>query len=409
MKAFTHAMFFIVVAALVLSACAPVVPLAELVDAPTQPPTTAPQSTVREAQVQSVAIQILNSDPPQLNAIVRGSLTESCDTLGESQVQYSGNTFHIRILAVSPSDRGCAPSSTGFETTIALDTRSLPSGTYTVVANGVSGVFALPVQTATPVPTATSTPTAIPTIAACTNVAKFVSDVTIPDNTIVEPGETFTKTWRLKNTGTCTWNGSYLVSYISGATMSQQPGYWIVQPDRTVAPGQTVNISVGMTAPMAEGNYQSFWGLREENEVLMPIQGGAGGNSFFVKIRVRDGFHIPPGRITDAHISIDLEQGSGAACTPESSYFVTAEIASDGPTEAYYEIGSTAGQIAAGYFQRLESPEPVPYVTGTLVFDHAETQRVVLRFVGPYPYPNDITAILRVNNGPWHSAKLACP
>ncbi len=409
MKTVTHAIFFIVVGALVLSACAPILPLVALMDAPAQAPTSAPQSTVRKAQVQSVAIQILNSEPPQVNAIVRGILTESCATLGESQVQYSGNTFHITVLAVSPSDRGCAPLSSGFETTIALETRGLPAGTYTVAANGVTAVLTLPVQVATPVPTATSTPTAVPTVAACTNMAKFISDVTVPDNTIVEPGETFTKTWRLKNTGTCTWDSSYLVSYVSGATMSQQPGYWIIQRGETVAPGQSVNISVGMTAPMAEGNYQSSWGLREENGPLMPIQGGAGGNSFFVKIRVRDGHQVPPGRITDASIAIELEQGSGTACTPESTYFVTAELTADGPTDAYYEIGSTAGQIAAGYFQLIDSGALVPYVTGTLVFDRAETRRVVLRFVGPYPYPDDITAILRVNNGPWHSAKLACP
>ncbi len=409
MKSLTHAIFFLVVAALALSACVPALPLVAVVNAPTPVPTLAPQSTMREAQVQSVAIQILNSDPPQINATVRGNLAESCATLGESQVQYGSNAFHISVYAVSTSGRGCAPLTTGFETTIALDTRGFPAGTYTVIANGVSAVFTLPVQLPTLVPTPTSTPTAVPTPAGCTNMAKFISDVTIPDNTILEPGEAFTKTWRLKNIGTCTWDSGYLVSYIWGATMSQQPGYWIVQPGESVAPGQSINISVGMTAPMAKGNYQSFWGLREENGALMPIQGGAGGDSFFVKIRVRDGIHIPPGRITDASISIDLEQGSGEACTPESTYFVTAEITADGPTEAYYEIGSTAGQIAAGYFQPVNSDALVPYVTGTLVFDRAETQRVVLRFVGPYPYPDDITALLRVNNGAWHSARVACP
>ncbi len=409
MKTITHTILFIAIAALVLSACSPLVPLIAVVDKPTQLPAPAPQSTTREAQVKSVAIQILNSDPPQINAIVRGSLTESCATLGESQVRYGGNTFNITVYVVSPSDRGCAPLTTDFETTIALDTRGLQAGTYTVLANGVSAVFTLPVQVPTLVPTPTSTPTPVPTAAGCTNMAKFISDVTIPDNTIVEPGEAFTKTWRLKNTGTCTWDNGYLVSYISGATMSQQPGYWIIEPGQSIAPGQSINISVGMTAPMAEGNYQSFWGLREENGALMPIQGGASGNAFFVKIRVRDGQYIPTGNITDANISIQLEQGSGDACTPNSTYFVTAVIIADGPTEAEYEIGSTAGQIVAGYFQNVDSGVLLPYVTGRLVFDRADTRRVVLRFVGPYPYPDDITALLRVNNGAWHSAKVACP
>jgi hypothetical protein len=76
-----------------------------------------------------------------------------------------------------------------------------------------------------------------------------------------------------KNTGSCTWDSSYLVSYISGTTMSQQPGYWLVQQGQTVAPGQTVDISVGMTSPVENGNYAAYWGLKKENGELVPIQG----------------------------------------------------------------------------------------------------------------------------------------
>src|SRR5512143_3278895 len=35
--------------------------------------------------------------------------------------------------------------------------------------------------------------------------AQFVADVTVPDGTSYAPGTTFTKTWRLKNIGSCTW------------------------------------------------------------------------------------------------------------------------------------------------------------------------------------------------------------
>ena len=142
--------------------------------------------------------------------------------------------------------------------------------------------------TATSVPTPQEVPTraltatsvAAATRFTCTDSAAFISDVTIPDNTVIAANTAFAKKWRLKNTGTCTWDSNYLVAYISGATMSQQPGYWIVQKGQTVAPGQTVDISVGMTSPVENGTYTSYWGMKKADDEFMPIQGGAKGNSF---------------------------------------------------------------------------------------------------------------------------------
>lgn len=45
----------------------------------------------------------------------------------------------------------------------------------------------------------------------CTNRARFVSDITIPDGTEVGKGEWITKTWELENYGTCAWNENYKV------------------------------------------------------------------------------------------------------------------------------------------------------------------------------------------------------
>jgi hypothetical protein len=391
---------------LILAACQPAIN-------PTAIPTSTPQvmqtqTVSREAQVHGVEIQITNSTPAEVNAVVRGHLTESCATVGENQVEYASNTFHITLYTLSLGDQGCVQTTTPFETTIALHTADLPAGTYTVIANGVSAVFNLPANSITPtgiaVPSAVNT--TVPISQTCTDSAKFVADVTIPDNFVIAPNTAFTKTWRLKNSGSCTWDSSYLVSYISGTTMSQQPGYWIVQHGQTVPPGQTVDISVGMTSPIENGNYQSYWGLKKENGSLMPIQGGANGNSFYVKIKVNDG--IATGNITAVSIAIDLEQGSGTVCTAISTYFVHAHVTADGPTTATYEINSTAGQIAAGNFQNLVNNELSPVVADTLVFDQADTKIISWRFVGPYPYPDDITVNMRVNGGAWHSSKLSC-
>jgi len=384
----------------VLTACAP----ATLVPTTIPVATITPQVASREAQVQKVEVQLLQTNPSQVRAVVDGVLTESCASLGESRVQYALHTFQIKVYVTSPQDIGCAPITTPFETMIPLDTKDLSPGRYNVIANGMSTDFTLPMET----PTSTPEPpvVAAPTSTACIDSATFVTDVTVPDNSMLDSNIAFMKTWRIKNSGTCTWDGSYLVAYLSGATMSQQPGYWIVPQGQTIAPGQTVDISVGMTSPVENGIYVSYCGLKKANGSFMPIAGGANGNSFYVKIKVNNG--RVEGNVTAASITIEPEQGSGRACTPDSTYLVHASITSAAAASVAYEIDSTAGQTTAGFFQSSPMGPVLPSVTGTLNFDQADTQTIDLRFVGPYPYPDHITVLLWVNHTDWYQGKLSC-
>ncbi len=262
--------------------------------------------------------------------------------------------------------------------------------------------------------------TAAPTTASggqgCTDSAAFVSDVTA-DNVLFSPNAPFTKTWRLKNTGTCTWDSHYLVYWISGATMSQQPGYFIVPDGQTVAPGQTVDVSVGMMAPPDAGVYTAYWGLKRPDGQPVPLS-GVSGDSFFVKIRVEGpgASGLPGARIVKQSVDIELEQGSGAACSPGATYLVHAYVQADGPLSVLYELNSTAGQIAAGSFIDPQTGAEQPTVSGTVNFDAslfaadgAPTIMLPFRFVGPYPYPSDITIRFRVNGGEWVSANVQCP
>src|SRR5512140_2023784 len=74
---------------------------------------------------------------------------------------------------------------------------------------------------ATQAPTNTQGPANTPIATATSNCdnANFVTDVTIPDETVIDPGETFTKTWRIRNAGTCSWTPSYAVVFVSGNRM----------------------------------------------------------------------------------------------------------------------------------------------------------------------------------------------
>jgi hypothetical protein len=164
---------------LFLSACTPAI------STPVTPTTThisTPEAiskvvASREALVQSIGIQLMNADPAQVNVLVRGKLTESCATLGESQVQYASNIFKITVYTNGPADIGCVQATTPFDTTIPLDTKDLRAGTYTVIANGMSAVFTLPIEYATPDPDPTLLMSA-PTTSACVDSATFITDVT---------------------------------------------------------------------------------------------------------------------------------------------------------------------------------------------------------------------------------------
>lgn len=114
------------------------------------------------------------------------------------------------------------------------------------------------------------------------------------------------------------------------------------------------------------------------------------------------------GTVTAATIAIEREEGSGTICTANATYFVHASITTDGPATASFEISSLAGQIAAGNFEDVNNQTLSPSVSGKLIFTQADTKTMNLRFVGPYPYPGDITVVLRVNGGEFHHTKLSC-
>lgn len=92
--------------------------------------------------------------------------------------------------------------------------------------------------------------------------ASFVADVTIADGSYVAPGSTFTKTWRIRNNGTTTWTTNYKLVFTSGTQMAGQTS---VNLPYNVMPGQTVDISVQMTAPAESGSYKSEWMLMNES------------------------------------------------------------------------------------------------------------------------------------------------
>jgi len=138
-----------------------------------------------------------------------------------------------------------------------------------------------PSPSATPVPTITqtSTPTEV-----CFDKAEFVKDITVPDGTLFSPGDKFVKTWRLRNVGTCTWTELYQLVFVGGDPMG---GASSTPISEVVPQGETIDLSISLTAPTSNGNFQSLWQLQNPNGVKFGI-GEKAQKPFWVKINVAE-------------------------------------------------------------------------------------------------------------------------
>lgn len=124
-----------------------------------------------------------------------------------------------------------------------------------------------------PLPTAVAAPAQADATLTCSNAAQFVLDVTVPDNTIMRPGQAFTKTWRLRNTGTCQWDSRYKLVWDGGAALGGPASKAVAG---SVWPQTTTDISVQLTAPTTTGTYVGTWQLADQS-----------GNRFGPRIRVQ--------------------------------------------------------------------------------------------------------------------------
>lgn len=120
----------------------------------------------------------------------------------------------------------------------------------------------------------TNTSGAVSGAVGCNNSA-YVADVTIPDDTVVTPGQALTKTWKLQNTGSCAWTPTYKVSFVSGNAM----GGTATPIGVTVQPGQSGDISVTLKAPATAGDAIGYWILTNDSNQNF-------GTSFYIKIKV---------------------------------------------------------------------------------------------------------------------------
>jgi hypothetical protein len=156
------------------------------------------------------------------------------------------------------------------QTQTAVAASPTPSNTSTPAISPTPRATNTPLLTNTPLPgVPTRTPFTIATLAgtqnsACDN-AIGVADVTYPDGAEVIAGVPFNKIWRVKNLGPCTWDQNYRLIFgwggVGTSWNSTPPSYFTA----IVLPGETIEISVTLTAPTTAGNYAAAFRLQNNN------------------------------------------------------------------------------------------------------------------------------------------------
>ena len=215
----------------------------------------------------------------------------------------------------------------------------------TLQAHSSSQTAQAPTATAPPVLTATLTPAStllptntpvpptagipIPDTGSVCDQAAFVQDVTIPDGSTLTAESGFTKIWRLMNTGTCTWTTAYRVVFNRGFNFSGVSSFNL---PANVLPGQTVDISLGMTAPTAPGFYAGYWMLMDPNGTQFGVGTGSG-VPFFVRINVAGTPFVFA--VTSITMSIDTRT-STTSCPPGHTFTFTGNIVTNGAGTVTY-------------------------------------------------------------------------
>jgi hypothetical protein len=226
-----------------------------------------------------------------------------------------------RISATDVPASTSTPDQTQVAQTIAVIVNSHTTGTASATTQtATSSPTALLTQT---ISTTLPSPKITPTTGQVTQTSTPVSlcdqagagnpiDVTIPDDTVIPAGQSFVKTWKLVNTGTCTWTTAYAATFFYGDRMSAPES---VPLKGYVSPSQNVEISVEMVAPQSPGTYQGNWKLANPDSDLFGI-GPNGNNPFWVRIVVNQSLVTPSSTPTLSITSIPTETPTATVTPP---------------------------------------------------------------------------------------------
>jgi hypothetical protein len=188
-----------------------------------------------------------------------------------------------------------------------------------------------PTITAAPLSSPQAAVTGLPTAAVaaglCSASASLVGE-TYPDGTIVQPGETFTKVWQIRNDGTCIWDSTWQLIFYNGDLMDGLTVYNFPQPAQ---PGQTVDVPVILRAPAENGSYTGEWLLKSPWGQSF----GVGQYSVPMSVSIVIGSGTPENRRTETVFGVTaITYQVDRTCAPANTFYtITANITTNGPLD----------------------------------------------------------------------------
>jgi len=210
-----------------------------------------------------------------------------------------------------------------------------------------------PESTLAPIPTDTPISSIAPE--GCL-VANLVNE-TIPDGTVLQTSEYFTKRWYIQNNGECTWNQEYQLIYWSGDLLG---GYTAYNFPDIAQPGEIIEAAIQLRAPDSVGNYTGYWKMQSRSGYIFGV--GENNVPISVNIDVRNADGIEYG-ITSVEYYMTRDPENG--CPANVSRTIYAVVTVNGPMEIRYR-----------FYQRESDGEIVKQTTQWLRFTEAGTKTI---------------------------------
>ncbi len=253
-------------------------------------------------------------------------------------------TLFVLIVIASLLITACGAENTAEATQEANGIQTAVAETV-AAQNASTSTPAAPVVTQTPLLfSPTLTPLAVPaspTLPSNTAKSKCASaslvSETIPDGTIFKPGAQFTKTWNIQNTSACAWDTSYEIVFWDGNVLG---GAYVYNLPQAVGPGQTVPISLILTAPTDEAAYTSKWMLQTPDNVVFGV--GQYNAPFYAEIVVSASAK-PNYAVTS--VEYEMVRNPATGCPANVNYTAYATVTSNGPLEFKYYWNQSDGHI----------------------------------------------------------------
>ena len=242
---------------------------------------------------------------------------------------------------------------------------------FTQQAPAVTATPLPPPHTPTPAITATqelaAADTAVPGQPAPTGngipcyTMTFISDLTIPDGMIVAPGTQFTKSWRVRNDGNCVWDQRYSLVLDKGDALSTVTSFPLT---KVVKPGDSLDISIDMSAPTTEGIYAGYW------HILTPYGGYMGVGSYNQSLGVKINVSSRPDKAFGiSSVVYDFNRVPAKGCGSDGAvYNFTATVTSNSAGEIDYRWDRTPfdGSIVHGVLKFDSASSKTIYWTWSL-------------------------------------------